>query len=232
MRVRAHDRRDASVEVVGERDLLACRLGMEVHEHGHVLGHLVERGVGRAERAVHRVHEHAAEEVQHGEAADGRGDERPALPRRAGRVVGGAHGVRELADGGGELLLPPRVVAERDRVRARREDLVGERHGDAAAGGRVLGVDDHGRHAELAPDAGQLLLQDPAAGASHHVADHQHLHAETSGDAVQSATSGAPRFSKQLIGVTVKRNARPGSSSRANTQYDGAVAFLCAEEWL
>ena len=87
-------------------------------------------------------------------------------------------------------------------------------------------------HAELAPDAGQLLLQYPAAGASHHVADHQHLHAETSGDAVQSATSGAPRFSKQLIGVTVKRNARPGSSSRANTQYDGAVAFLCAAEWL
>ena len=115
-------------------------------------------------------------EVEDGEAADGRGDEQPPLPGHAGRVVGGAHGVRELADGGGELLLPPRVVAERDRVHARRGDLLRERHGDPAAGGGVLRVDDHGGHAELAADPGQLLLQDPTAGASHHVADHQHFH--------------------------------------------------------
>ena len=45
---------------------------------------------------------------------------------------------------------------------------------------RVLRVDDDGRHAELSPDAGQLLLQDPASGAAHHVANHQYLHTDTS----------------------------------------------------
>jgi hypothetical protein len=58
------------------------------------------------------------------------------------------------------------VVAERDRVRAGREQLVRELAGDARAVGDVLAVDDADVGVELLAQAGQPLLDRlPAGGA-------------------------------------------------------------------
>ena len=66
MGVRADDQRDAAVEVMAERLLLARRLGVEVDDDG--VGLLAERtggelAVDRRERIVERIHEDAAHGV-------------------------------------------------------------------------------------------------------------------------------------------------------------------------
>ena len=176
MRVGAHHGSDASRKIMRERDLLARRFSMEINEDGNVLGHRPKRGVRGMEWTVDRPHEDASQQIQHREAADGRGHERPPLPGGFGRQVCRTHEILHAGNLGRKLLLPPHVVAQCDCIRPRLEDLLRERRRDAGPRGAVLRVHDDGGDPEFTPNPGKILLENPSARTPDHVANHQNLH--------------------------------------------------------
>ena len=113
---------------------------MEVDEDRNVLRDLGEDAVHRLERILDGIHEDLPLHVDDGEAESRHRDEAPALARTFRRVVGGTDQAVDAADLSGELLLSPRVVAERDRVRTCLEDFLRQRRGDARAGRAVLAI--------------------------------------------------------------------------------------------
>ncbi len=103
--VRAEHRRDPAGQVVGERDLLARRLGVEVdHDHGRLARGLLDQALGGHERALERIQRHLAEQVDHRDAVV----DRKALPRRRRREVRGAEDAVGAAQVGREALAGPR----------------------------------------------------------------------------------------------------------------------------
>ena len=176
MGMSADKRGDASVDVMRHRHLLARRLGVEIDEHGDVLRDFGEDAVDRLERTVHRLHEDATLNVHDCELECWSGDERPSAAGAFGSEVDRTDDALQCADLPRELLLAPRVVAERDRVRARVEDLLRERCGEPRARRAVLGIDHDGGKRKLAPDALELLRENTPAGTSDDVAYHQYLH--------------------------------------------------------
>jgi hypothetical protein len=60
-----------------------------------------------------------------------------------------------------QVAVPPDVVPRRDRISARREDLLGQLGGQADAVCGVLAVDDAEVDVELVPQLGQLRLDRP-----------------------------------------------------------------------
>ncbi len=68
------------------------------------------------------------------------------------------------------------MVAERDAVGARAEDLVGGILGDAEAGGGVLAVDHHEIEVQAAAEARQMVAETLTAGPAHHVAEESKAH--------------------------------------------------------
>jgi len=175
VRVRPHDRGHAPVEPAGERDLLARRLRVDVDEDEPGLGgrggdelvdHLEHRGRG--------LQEQRAEDVDHGEAhaARGRDDHEAAAGRRA-RDVRRAHHAVGACEVLADLRPPERVVAQRDRVRARGEEPSGEPRRDPDPVGDILPVHDAGVDAELLPQAGQPLLEGLPPGCADDVRDEE-----------------------------------------------------------
>jgi hypothetical protein len=67
------------------------------------------------------------------------------------------------------------VVAERERVRSGREQLLGELRRDPGSVGRVLAVDDADVDVELVAQPGQPFLDGPPAGAPEDVAEEEDL---------------------------------------------------------
>ena len=65
------------------------------------------------------------------------------------------------------------MVAERDRVGAGREQVIGELARDARAVGGVLTVDDAHVHVELLAQSGQALLDRAAAGGAEDVCEEE-----------------------------------------------------------
>ena len=163
-------------DVVRHRHLLARRLGVEVDEHGNVLRNLGEDSVDRLERTVDGLHEDASLHVDDGELERRRGYKRPPAARAFGGEVRGPDDALKGANLPGKLLLPPGVVAKRDRIGARIENLLRERRGKARARRAVLGVHDDGGKQELAPEALELLRKNSPSGAADDVAYHQYLH--------------------------------------------------------
>ena len=175
VRVRADHRSDAAVEPARERDLLARRLGVEVDDHdGRHEPRLVDEAVHHLPRRLGGVDEQLAEQVDHrdghtvarlddGHAASGK--ERPR--------VRGTDDALARVEVRADAVAAERVVAERDRVRARRKQLVGELAGDARAVGDVLAVDDAEVDVELLAQAGQPLLDREPAGRSEHICEEE-----------------------------------------------------------
>jgi len=177
VRVRADDGGDAPVEVPAHRDLLAGRLGMHVDEH--VVGlaaQLLQDLVDLEERDTTRAQEDIAAEVHHCEAHAVALDDRPSAPRLRRQVVRRADdrmvGVQVRVD----LTAMERMVAERDDIGARGEQLVGDLGRDAQAARGVLRIDDQeGRFvvgAQLRQEAQECAATDP----THHVAHEEDLH--------------------------------------------------------
>jgi len=142
--VRADDRGDAAVEPRGERNLLARRLGVEVDDDDRSCGaRLVDEHVDDLPRRDGCVEEELPEQVEDGDA-----DTVACLHH--GEAAAWSLGARvrrpdhALAPGevGGDPAPPVGVVAERDYVRPRSKELVGELPRDAGAVGGVLAVDD------------------------------------------------------------------------------------------
>ena len=98
---------------------------------------------------------------------------RPGVP---GRIVGGAHQARLALDEHQRLALVEGVVAERDHIGARRQQLVADRLGDAEAAGRVLAVDDDEIELPGVAQAGQAVRDRVAAGAADDVAEEEKTH--------------------------------------------------------
>ena len=98
-----------------------------------------------------------------------------AIPRpgRLGGEVRRPDDANRIGQVRADLLPPPGVVAERDRVGADREQLLGELGRDPDAVGDVLAVDDAEVDAELAAETGQALGQRLAAGSADDVADEE-----------------------------------------------------------
>ena len=135
---------------------------------------LPERLVRGAERVVHRLHEDAAEKVQHGDL-DAAG-QRVNPDARAGgerREVLRPQQARLALDERHDLLALPDVVAHRHHVHAGGEDLAGVGDGQAGAAGGVLDVGDAEIHLALLAERGEFPGEDVAAGAADHVADEQ-----------------------------------------------------------
>jgi hypothetical protein len=68
------------------------------------------------------------------------------------------------------------VVPEREHVRTRGEQAVGQLRRDARAVGDVLGVDDAEAGAQLFPEPGQALLDRAAAGRAEDVCDEENYY--------------------------------------------------------
>ena len=68
------------------------------------------------------------------------------------------------------------MVSARQDVDAHRQDVVGKRRGDAAAGGGVLGVDDGKIDIMRRLQVGEPSRQDAASRLADDVADEQELH--------------------------------------------------------
>jgi len=151
---------------------------MDVHDdHGRRLACLRHELVDDLPHAVRGIEEERPEEIDDG---DGRAvacldDGEPAAGRLA-LEVRGAHDRRRRRQIGADLLAPPRVVAERERVRAGGEEAFGEPRRDADAVRDVLAVDDAGVDVEALAQTGQQRLDRIAAGATHNVADEQQPH--------------------------------------------------------
>ena len=112
------------------------------------------------------MEEERAEDVDDREAgAVRRRDDRETPPGRGGRRVRGPHDAIGGVEVGADLGAPEGMVAERDRVGAHREELIGETRRDSDAVGRVLSVHDADVDLELGPQRLQSRVEGPATGA-------------------------------------------------------------------
>ena len=179
VRVRADHRGRLAVEQARERDLLARRLGVEVHDHDRRLAQrLLDELLGDLERRRPRARGRAgpsrlitATGVPSAAGCDGEPAARCAAERFAGRIT------RSVPlEVGREVALGPGVVAERDHVGAGGEDPLGELGRDPAPVGGVLAVDDAEVDAELLAQRGQAHFHGAPAGRSEDVGEEEDLY--------------------------------------------------------
>jgi len=162
--VRAHDGTDAPVEVPAERDLLARRLGVEVDEHVvDAAVQLAERRVDVREGGSAGTQEQVAAEVHDAEPQTVVLDDADAVPGLAAQVVVGPQDRLVAIEVAEDLTAVIGVVAQRDDVDARGEQLVCDLRRDAEAARRVLAVDDdEGRRVAVAQQRQQAQQGVPA----------------------------------------------------------------------
>jgi len=175
---------------VRERGLLARRLRVEVDEHDRRQGAgLLDERVHDLPRRLRRVEEEVAEQAQHRHAhAVARLDDGEAAPRREDALVGGADHALARGEVVADAAAPVGVVAERDDVGARGEELVGELPGDARAVGGVLAVDDADVHVELLAQPRKVVLDGAPAGHPEDVGEEEDLQLRASCTAGRSST--------------------------------------------
>jgi hypothetical protein len=176
--VRADDGGHAAVEQSRERDLLARRLCVDVDDdHGCPRPRPVDESLGELERMRRRVHEQRSLEVDHRDLRSvARVDEGNSAPRRARGEVRGTHDAVARLEVGSDVVSAPGVVAERDRVRAGRQQLVRELRRDPDAVGDVLAVDDADVDVELVAKRGQTLLERAPSGRADDIGDEEDPH--------------------------------------------------------
>jgi len=174
VRVRPDHGAHAAVEEPAEPDLLACRLGVHVDEH--VVDVAVEVGEHRLdldERGAPGAQVQVARQVDHPEAYALVLHDAPSAAGLGAQVVGRAHDALLLVEVVVDLPPVVGVVAQRDRVDAGAEQLVGDLRGDAEAAGHVLAVDDDERRAVALAQPRQQREQRPATEPADEVADEE-----------------------------------------------------------
>jgi len=174
VRVRADHRGHATVEVPAEADLLARRLGVHVDEHVvDAVAEALEHRVDLDERRPPGPQVEVAREVHDAEPHSVALDDRVAAARLRAQVVRRAHDPRLVVEVRVDLLAVIGVVAERDDVDARGEQLVGDLRGDPEAAGDVLAVDDDEGGREALAEAGEQAEQRPPPEAADEIADEE-----------------------------------------------------------
>jgi hypothetical protein len=172
--VRADDRGHAAVQMPAQADLLARRLGVHVDEDVVDLAvELREHVLDLDERGAARPQEEVAGQVDDPEPDPVALDDRVAAPRLRAQVVRGADDPRLVVEVRVDLLAVVRVVAERDRVDAGAEQLVGDLRRDPEPAGDVLAVDDDERGVVALAQTGQQPEQRPPAQPAHEIADEE-----------------------------------------------------------
>ena len=123
------------------------------------------------ERIVERVHEQAAHQIDHQNAAAFvEHVEAPAGARGSLREIGRPQYPPIAWDVGDQLALVPDVIAGGQDVGPGVVKLAGEALGQAERRRRVLGIDDREIDPEVAPQPGKMRLDRVAPGASDHIA--------------------------------------------------------------
>ena len=179
MGVRAPDGGRAAVQIIAHGELFARGVGVDLGQRDVVFTLRLTQDLVRAQKRVVRpiMHIAPADQVHHQQPQTLRAVvNAPALPRALRSEVRRAQDVLPLVQIGRDLLFGKRMVAQRDHIRARGEDIVRLFGRDAAPGG-VFAVDDHKIHAVRALDAAQQRVQGIDAGLADHVADREKFHA-------------------------------------------------------
>jgi hypothetical protein len=147
---------------------------MHVDEHVvHAAAQVAQHRVDLDERGPARAQEEVARERDDPEADAVAFDDHGAVPGLRAQVVRGPDDPVVLVEVCVDLLAVEGVVAERDDVNARAEELVGELGRDAEATGDVLGVDDDEGRRVLLAQPRQQGEQRPPAEAADDVADEE-----------------------------------------------------------
>ncbi len=156
----AHDQAGHAVAPMPHAHLFAGRLGMEIDDrrlHHAPQGLRLQHRLQRAERVVEGpFHEHLAQGLRDQHAAALRGLEHPRAP--AGRHLGKVQRPQDARlglDETGHVLLVERVIAQRQAIRARRQQLFGVITGEPRALAGVFAVD----HDEIQPPGGAQARQ-------------------------------------------------------------------------
>jgi len=165
-----------AVEVPAERDLLARRLRVEVDDHVVCgVADLLEHRVDLREGHPPRAQEHVALQVDDREADTALLDDAPTVAGLRGQEVRRTQDALCAIEIGVDLLALVGVVAQRDDVDARGEQLVGDLRGDAEAARGVLAVDDHELRRVLGDERREQRQQRATAEAADEVAHEQDL---------------------------------------------------------
>ena len=135
MGVGAPHRADAPIQIVGQSQLLAGGLGVEIHQRkGGLLLFLPQQLVRRQEGVVGVVVQIApADEIHHGDADGSAVIDAVAPAGSPGGIVGGAQDIGAVLQIVRDLHLAPRMVAQRDDVGAGIEEILGGLGAEAAA---------------------------------------------------------------------------------------------------
>ena len=218
MGVGADDEAGAAVEEKAHGLDFRGRLGVEIDEDR--IGLFAERAGGDrrfdgAERIVDRVHEHAAQRVDHQHAvAIAALDQIGAASGRARRHVDRPHQRRFALDIALRVALVPGVIAERHRIGTGGAQIAIVPLGQALAVAGVLAVDDDEIETVGRNDAGQALCYRVTPRASDHIAKKQQLHAAAFSKvrapfSVMIASSGISCGSRGTVSSSCAAKARP-----------------------
>ena len=174
----AGDRRDPPVEVVAHRQLLPCRLGVEVddREGGGVFP---DNPVDRLEGVVQRVKVDDAKEAHNQHRKAPPVQQEPPLPIGAAGEVGRAEEVRVIGEVVVDLPALEGVVAAGDDVDPAVEEVPGRDREDAVADGRILAVADDDVNLLLLLEGGELFPKEAASRRADDIADHKNPHASS-----------------------------------------------------
>ena len=193
MRVRSQHGCDAAVEVPAHRDLLRRRLRVNVDEDLLDALELPKRGLDLGEGRAAGPQVEVAAQVDDAEAHAVALDHAGPVAGLASQVVGGPHDARLAVEVWVDLTAVVGVVAERDRVDAGSEHLVGDLRGDAEAARRVLAVDDHERRRVELAQNGQTVEQRVPSQPADDIADEQDAGRAVPGSGAVRGTRGRRR---------------------------------------
>ena len=137
MGVAADNKAGAPVAMMAHRHLLARRLAMNIHDHridGEAERHFIQNTVGMLEGVFQLLfHEHIALELDHADAAAIiEHEDMSALAGGAGggRIVGRTQETRFARNIGQGLALVPGMIAQRQAIGARIEEVAGDGFGE------------------------------------------------------------------------------------------------------
>ena len=165
---------------------------MHVDEHVVDLAELAERDLDLGERRAPGAQVEVAAEVHDAEAHAVVLHDAAAAARLAAQEVRGAHDPLVRVEVGVDLAAVVGVVAERDRVDARGEHLVGVLGRDPEPARGVLAVDHHERRLVALAQEREAVEQRVAPEAADDVADEQDAHRPSPSPRGSATASRAP----------------------------------------
>ena len=131
----------------------------------------------RPERAGKRIHEHGAEQVDHGQSASVRERVHHISPsRRTFRVIEGADDAPVSVQPGKNLPVTPHMIARSHKIHACGKQFIQRVRRHAHASGNVLPVGNDHIERQLLKKFRKILLDGESPRLAHHVAEKKNAH--------------------------------------------------------